>query len=238
MTVSQGAAARTAELAAEAVSLYRGLSDARGLSRALSDLAVARALEDDVKEARVLLEESVATGRVADDPWSLARATINLGSLMLMCGDATEGAAVTGEALALLRTIGHRGVLTAMALQNLALASLKRGQPEEAMRPLRESLEIARDVRNSEEVVYCLEGLAAAMAAVAPRRAAQILGGSETVRRSAGIELHPDEAAIHERSVAVVRGRLGETMVEAAWAEGAVLTLEEVIAYALREADF
>jgi hypothetical protein len=66
-----------------------------------------------------------------------------------------------------------------------------------------------------------------------PMRAARLFGASQALR---GTSAAPVGAVVcYTRDVTSVRAQLDEATFTAAWAEGEALTLEQAIAYALRE---
>src|SRR6202040_221412 len=64
--------------------------------------------------------------------------------------------------------------------------------------------------------------------------AARLFGGAAAFRQRMGIVRYPIHQDSYHTSVTALRAALDENEFEAAWAEGAALPIEEVIAYAQR----
>jgi DNA-binding CsgD family transcriptional regulator len=64
--------------------------------------------------------------------------------------------------------------------------------------------------------------------------AARLFGAPDTARRRTGMVRFKVPEADDEATIAAVRDALGQNDFDAAWAEGAALTLDEAIAYAQR----
>jgi hypothetical protein len=81
-----------------------------------------------------------------------------------------------------------------------------------------------------------LEHLAAAAAEQAQReRAARLWGAAEALREAIGALLPTSERPEYDRRVAVARSTLGEEAFATAWAEGAAMSLERAVEFALSE---
>lgn len=66
-------------------------------------------------------------------------------------------------------------------------------------------------------------------------RAARLGGAAAALREALGIPLPLGQHADRDRTVQAIRTALSDEAFEAAWAEGATLTLEEAVAVALDE---
>ncbi|MCV6966130.1 LuxR family transcriptional regulator [Mycobacterium intermedium] len=82
------------------------------------------------------------------------------------------------------------------------------------------------------DVLECLAGLAAR--AASHTEAARLFGAAEGIRQRTGEVRYVVHQANYAESVAALRDAMGENDFEAAWAEGAVLSTAEAIAYAQR----
>jgi len=65
-----------------------------------------------------------------------------------------------------------------------------------------------------------------------PGRAARLFGAAATVRHNSSVPMPPISRAIYERDVATARGQLGSRRFDAAWAEGALMKVGQVVEYA------
>ena len=109
------------------------------------------------------------------------------------------------------------------------------GDYERAMAFARERLGLIRNIGNKENMIACLEDLAAtaAMQSLAGY-AARLWGAVERVREVGGNpRILPAKLALVERIVVEARRSVDEAAWAAAWAEGRAMTLEQAVAYAL-----
>jgi predicted ATPase len=220
-------------LATESLALYRELGDRRGTAFLLRDCGVVAARRGDFTSATALYEESAALFRELDDAAALAIVISNLGDLALREGDFERATDLCRESLVLQRELGATFGMV-ISLNNLAFAALHENRVEDARVALEESLLIACDLGATESVGYALEGLAAVAGAHGDwERAGRVLGRAEAIRASTGSQLETAEQAVHERTLAVLRGGCSEQELVAAMFDGASLTDDEAIGLAL-----
>jgi hypothetical protein len=82
--------------------------------------------------------------------------------------------------------------------------------------------------------VYCLGGLAAAMAGLGDLpRAAQLSAAAETLRSSLNYSWDADRQRIYNDTVRAARAGLSQAEFGAAWDAGAAMSIERVIADAI-----
>jgi hypothetical protein len=79
----------------------------------------------------------------------------------------------------------------------------------------------------------CLAFIAAATGQAG--RAAALFGAAEALRAALGAPMTVMEHREYEQAVAQLRAQTDPAIVEAAWARGRALTMEEAVAYALSE---
>jgi hypothetical protein len=85
-------------------------------------------------------------------------------------------------------------------------------------------------------ILPCLEGLTRVAAAQGRmERAPWLCGVAAALREGIGWPLPPAKRAEHERTVAGVRGALGEEVFAVAWTRGYALPLQEAITDTLRK---
>jgi hypothetical protein len=86
-------------------------------------------------------------------------------------------------------------------------------------------------------VAACLAAFAArALACNELRQAGRLFGAAEALSESIHEPLLPEDAFQVRRNVAVLRERLDAATLNAAWAEGRAMTLDQAVAYALETA--
>ena len=125
----------------------------------------------------------------------------------------------------------------AAALYNLGNVHSASGDGASGAAHYGESLRLCRELGDPVVAVECLEGVAELLAGQRlGERAARLLGAAQALRAETGAPLPPVERARHEGIVAAARaGVAREAAFGAAWAEGAAMSLEQAIAYALEE---
>jgi hypothetical protein len=122
----------------------------------------------------------------------------------------------------------------AYALVNLSTLAVAQGDLARAQIMLDESLSLHRDLGYRTGAVEGVEDVARIAAALdQPGRAAQLLGAATAFRTASGEARPPYLRAPIDRVVAGVRAALGKEAFDAAWAEGAALSIEQAIAAAL-----
>ena len=92
------------------------------------------------------------------------------------------------------------------------------------------------EVGDKANAAYCLEGLAALMAAGdEPERAAWLFGAAEAMLEEVGAPryAHAQDRTLHEGAVGALRSRLGEEAFETAWSDGRAMPSEQAIEYVL-----
>ncbi len=116
-----------------------------------------------------------------------------------------------------------------------AFVAIARGEPEQAERDAHEALAVAARTQAYTRVADTFECLARLAADGGNHQhAARLLGTAEAARRRIGDFRLPMHQAGYDGAVAAAREALGRSDFDAAWAEGAALSIEEAIAYAQR----
>jgi predicted ATPase/class 3 adenylate cyclase/DNA-binding CsgD family transcriptional regulator len=127
------------------------------------------------------------------------------------------------------------GLWLAWALSARARVAIAAGEPEQAERDAQDALARAAEVEAYLFVPDILECLAAlAGQDDSHREATRLLAAAESIRQGMGAVRFKILDADYETSVAALRDTMGENDFDAAWAEGATLSIEEAIAYAQR----
>ena len=148
----------------------------------------------------------------------------------LACGDVTTARSRADEAESV-----AKGWYLSAALATCARVKIAQGQVEEAEQDAYEALGIAEsiDARLSVPDIFdCLATLA--YGAGDHREAARLFGVTESMRRQMGAARFKVYDAGYAAAVAELREALGDNDFEAAWAEGAALSIDEAVAYVQR----
>jgi predicted ATPase/transcriptional regulator with XRE-family HTH domain/Tfp pilus assembly protein PilF len=103
----------------EALALWRGMGDRKGISRSLNNLGNVAFDQNDHQRARALYEESLALKQEVGDSWGVAAVRTNLANVLAAEGRLHQAQAMYEEAVAQWRAVGDRAGL-AQSLSNLA----------------------------------------------------------------------------------------------------------------------
>jgi predicted ATPase len=228
----QGGNRRAVEAFEASLDIWRALDDERGVARELNSLGVARWAQGEIGPARALLEASAAGARAAGDEHRVAAAMSNLAILDMSVDDA-EGAIVSlEEALALDTKHGDRWAV-AVDECNLGTAYACAGRPEDARRVLASALPAAVDLGDSDLLASGLEA-AALLAGESGdhERAAVLVGGSDALRRTAGIPRTPLDEELLERRLGPGLAALGRDRSDDAYRRGQAAGIDELLAEA------
>jgi predicted ATPase/DNA-binding SARP family transcriptional activator/DNA-binding CsgD family transcriptional regulator len=230
---------RARALLEEALALFRGLGDRRGVATSLVNLGFAALHLGDKERAKVLRQEIEQLRGEPLDRFTLAWLTTFLGLAALYEGDYERSGALSTESLAIYRELGDkRGV--SLCHIDLGFIELIRGDHESAAPLLEESLRALRGSEDKFCLAYGIFFLAAVAAARArPCRAARLWGAAESLREEIGVVslTHLElEAYDYEGRVSAARSMLGdEAPWEAAFAQGKAMSADEATEYALFE---
>jgi hypothetical protein len=209
----------------------------------LTDLGHLARARGDLVAARTAYAESVAIRR-SFGPLPTAQSLGWVASVDIAAGELGAARERLEEAVALLRGSSHeagraRGFL-AWATTHLGAVLLAQGDVARAGALLAESL-TGTHPRGHQRVALALAALGGAAAAEAQHERALRLGGAAAALRAAAgerLERRLDflPPATLDRWLDPARHALSQERAGAVWAEGAAMTMEEAIAYALEDA--
>ena len=149
---------------------------------------------------------------------------------LLACGELVAARRWADDTVAMVP--GWHKMVALMARAHIALAQ---GEPEQAERDAHDALVIAAHTHGYlrlPDIVECLARLAAGDGN--NQNAARLFGAADAVRQRIGVARFAVYQAGYDAAITSIRDALGEGAFDAAWAEGAALSIEEAIAYAQR----
>ncbi|HMA35127.1 MAG TPA: tetratricopeptide repeat protein, partial [Chloroflexia bacterium] len=229
----QGDFARVVRLGTECLALFREQANKEGVSLTLRRLATAAQVQGDLAQARAYTEESLARDRERDDAVGVAANLSALGELARLHGDYTHAAAYYEESLALNRVGGVKTRLIPV-LHNLGHVALHEQNTARAAILFAEGLGLSRELGHKPLIAACLAGLAGVAAGDhQPERAARLFGAVDHLHQQIGGRLESIDQAEYDRNLATARAGLDAAAWDQAWRAGALLTLEQAIAYAV-----
>jgi predicted ATPase/class 3 adenylate cyclase len=234
LAMEQGDVAPAETAAAEALELDRAAGDEDGAAQSLGLLADVVAYRGDLPAAAALYEEAAESARRRGDRLELALSLYNLGHAARLQGDLDRAEGCFEDALALFReledALGEGG-----SLQGLVPIAVERGDPARAFSLLETAAALFRRIGSVGGLLDVLETLAGLFARTAAgEEAARLWGAHAALSAELGRDrAHALESAERDEAVAAARASLGEAAFEAAWAEGAAMTLDDAVSYAL-----
>ncbi len=215
----------------EAVDVAREHRDMLRLGGALNALALTIPIER-AAERFAPLEESIRTYRAASADGAMVP-TGNLAEAHFATGNFASALACGLDAIAMARSNRDRSFLAGV-LTNVAAYALANGDVMQADRAGQEAMRLARDIGTTHYAMCAFQHLGSVAARRgAFARAARLLGASNERYREFGIAREFTEQSLYDRSIAEIRGALGEDHLLVYLSEGAALPLERAIDEAL-----
>jgi predicted ATPase/DNA-binding SARP family transcriptional activator len=215
------------------LALRQELEDRRGITVALNNLGLVARNLGDYARATELLQQSVAQCQELEDRAGIAYALTSLGEVARCQGNYRQAAAFYEQGIVLWRELGNNeGIAT--SLHNLGHVALYQQDYQQAAGRFRESLAHFQELGNKRCIALCLAGLAGTASMTGqPERAVRLFGAAQALHETIGAHLEPADRAEHERNRAAAYAQLDETAVDAAYAAGRAMTLEQAIDDAL-----
>jgi predicted ATPase/transcriptional regulator with XRE-family HTH domain/Tfp pilus assembly protein PilF len=230
----------------EGVALYREMGLMASLSTSLNFLSFAAINQGKYSEARVIIEETLVISRNQNSKLETLITLSNLGIIAFLEGNYGEARLQFEQNLAFYRKTGDKFRFT-IQLVAVALVALRQGKYAKACDLLKENLAISQGLRDRFGLAHCLTGWAGLAVETwlqseqSPglttlnylTRAARLSGACASLLNSVGGVLWQPERAFHEQTLKLIQSNLGEAAFEEAFAEGAAMSMDEAVAYAL-----
>lgn len=221
------------------------LAECTELAQTLDEAAAARAAQlsgwhdlflGDLSAAVVHLKRAVEGFTALGWQEERADTLVLLGMGLGFSGD-LEAAATAHETCLQICSGGSGQWARSYALQWGGLIACEQGDQEKALAWERESLELKRAIQERLGVALCLEALAWIECETDPHRSAIMLGSSAALWRTIGSapEALPGLLKYHTTSEAKVREALTEEQFLEAFEQGAMLSVDTAVAFALSE---
>jgi predicted ATPase len=224
---------RAGELFDEALAYFRNTGNLLEQGKCLNGLGLVARHNRRLDEARALLQESIRVRRAIGDEAGLATSLSNLAIVSLDMRDVDEAQQLLEEAIAIDRGRGDDWGIAASA-NNLGVAYLERGDLEPARPLVIEALTKFKSIGDSEGEAESLEVLAGLAAAEGNAvRAARLSGAALALRAAVGIPMSVLDRERLDGWLEPPRRELGSEAFEEAEAEGAEMTSDQALDYAL-----
>ncbi|MEO7719561.1 MAG: tetratricopeptide repeat protein [Capsulimonas sp.] len=215
------------------VQVARELGNKGETSLCLYNLAVLVHRLGDHVSARTYYEESLGDSRELEDKTGIVIRLHALGALGNDVGDSDAERVNYEESLAVAREIGD-DVWTVKNLEKLSALARLQGDYVTAHALIEEEITLCQKLGDREGLGVGLIGMASIKFAQAETyNAVRLWAASETLRNEISARLRPHDVEKYDQDVSLSRAALGEERFTLAWTEGCVLTLEQVMEYAL-----
>lgn len=232
-----GDAAAALPLIREAQSLFQGLGDVWHLTQVQADLAVVALMGGDASMAQRYCLAALDAARALRDRALEAHILNNLGEAARLAGDDSRAEMHYEESLRIYRAIGS-GPEIPRLVHNLGYVALHSGDIYLARERFVQSLRAYQSMQQQRGFMEPLAGLACIAAgagtSAAAACAARLWGAATALAAAARSPVWPTDRAERARYEPLARAQLGDATYEAAYATGAVLSLDEAVAEALR----
>jgi predicted ATPase/Tfp pilus assembly protein PilF len=229
----QGDHSRAIELHTESLSIEQALGNSAGIADSLNNLGNALQAHGDYAQATACYEASLVIRRELGDTQAIAASLHNLGDIAYQRGDLIEAHIRFEESLIVWRELEDSWSL-ARTLANLCVVELERGDHEAAYTHIKESLRLLQKIEDKHEIASCLIRFAGVCCNRGDfSRAARLFGAAEALRKTLDVPILPGDHDQYERDVARTRTNLSRAEFARLWASGQMLSLPQIIQYAL-----
>ena len=215
----------------DALTIARGLGDARLIVGALTRLARVGLRDNNPRQTIALSREAMALADAAGDEELSLQPLHCLAEATRMAGDYEGARELYRRSLDLNRRRGDDMVI-GTETSNLAAVEFRFGNVDAAVRLWRESLALAHQTENRYLLPYPVAGLGEAAASQRDwDRAARLLGAASGLFKASGAAIDPADVPAYDAAVAATRAGLTVAF-ERAWSSGESMSADEIVAFA------
>jgi tetratricopeptide (TPR) repeat protein len=221
--------------------LARATGDGMKIANALYDLSFVYVLPaTDLDRGRDLLEEALALFQKAGDRGAIAKTLWALSANYVGHQEWERAIAIVPDVIATFRALGNRFGL-GWALHNLGIVSVRVGRFSDARTAFTESIGIFASSNDLSGVVLLLNDFAELAAAQGHEdRALRLIGAARPIQQQTGnalADVWRDENTAYALEIRALLARVDDRRRDVIFAEGATLSREDAIAFALSERD-
>jgi predicted ATPase len=223
----------------ECLTMYQDLRDSCGIATALLHLAWVAVDQGYYAEAEERAVKSLSTFQELGDKFRVGVLLNVLGELSRLQGYYEGAGKFYEQNIEILRE-QHSYLALAPPMFNLAWVSLHGKDYGKAKALFEESFNLYHRDGNKTAMMECLAGFAGVLGMTGkPEQAVRLFGAVEALFEAIGMTGRRDlsEQKEFDYYVAAVRAQLDQAAFAGAWAEGRAMTLEQAIAFALKETD-
>jgi predicted ATPase len=216
----------------ERLALARELEDAKNESGALGLQAVLAEERGDLARAEEVLEARVSISRTEGDAGRPERRGTEYAEFLLRQGRFGEASDLLEEGLAGARARGDT-FLVGRCTAELGWVALTEERRAEALALLAEGVRVLAGLGERYGTVFSIPLIAEILAESDPEKSVRLVGATIAQLEQSGLELWTVGVRRREATVAKLRASLGEARFAALYAEGAAMSFDEVVEYAL-----
>ena len=219
----------------ESLLIWQELRNISGIAPAFTNLGRVSEAQADYEQAIILYKKGLELFQRLGDKYGCIYTLQYLGHTAYPQADYAVARARYQESLRLSREVG--GIwYTAISLTNLGHLSLIDGDYVASHAQYIESLIIFRQSGDQQDIINCLVGWAnLAETTGQTEQATKVCGAVEALLQTTIGHFVSPEREIFQRTVSALHAQLDESTFAKTWAEGQAMTLDEAVAYALRE---
>ena len=234
-SISQGNYDSARAFYAESIIIRKELDDKWGVARLLGNLGLLAYLQVDYIQARSIHLESIALFRELQDDESVANELVQLGDVVRCQGELSAANSLYEESAAIFKELkDHWGL--AYAMMGIADVAFEQGDFSVAFSFYRDCLTRFQKGADHNGIPFVLESCAALeLVKHRPEKAARIFGAADKLRKSTNSPLPLPNHPAYQKNLTILHQQLDPSMFAAAWANGQAMTMEQVVAYALKE---
>ena len=234
LTFFQGDFVRTRVLLEESATLGRAAGDLSVVGFSLGMMAVTMLELGDIAEGARIATEGQAAGRASATPWVQGPSLACLAYLAMHEGDFDRAGQLHEEALELARRQGEKWGM-GITLFDLALLRVVQQRHAQARALCAEGIALHEEFGDRRGVAWCLGILSGAEAADGQAlRAARLRGAMEGLLESVGAPIQASfNRWIGDRYLDAMKDCLGDSVFQAALAEGRTMSLSRAIQFGL-----
>jgi tetratricopeptide (TPR) repeat protein len=192
-------------------------------------------LNNDLEMAQKRLNEAIYLFRQLNIKTGISDVLQGYGQIAAVKGDYEQAYTNLQESAALAEQGGYR-ISYLFSRSHLGYLALQQGKITEAHEIFRDTARSFFDDKNEIGVIFNLEGIAGLSVAVGKHeRAARLIGWADALRERIGDPRQALEQANVDKIIAACIAKMGEAAFSDAYHTGPKMTLDEAVAYALRE---
>lgn len=232
--VNRGDYARADTLYTEGLAYARQVGEPELIANGLVRLGNLLLEENKAEQATLLFEESLELFLRQQDSAGVRSVQISLAQCHLARGGFAQTSAILEEMLALDRIVNPQSKGGPWTYRVLGLAEQMQGNYAQAATYYQRSLLLRQEQQEAGGMAWALEGLVEVAAALQQSvRAARLAGAAASLRQQVSSTIAIDDQARYEQALHTICAVIGEARFQAAWASGASLSTEQIVAYAL-----